>query len=193
METWQLPFLFPPAQSRPSLKFSPFSSTFARHSLSSKIGTWQEFKATVLAISYMINRAKKTFESTLSDLGQQTLGKTALEQQAHGQQNPLATRPWVTKALGKHKVTECLKALNWNWEMAQTSTSLRTSEVKLVSVSPQPWGSNVLKNAVNWKIKEPAIIPCDPAKVWPSNGKHTGGNSDRSTCSPWTNSSYLWF
>ena len=37
--TWQLPFSLPPAQSKPSLKLSPFSSTFASHSVGPEIGT----------------------------------------------------------------------------------------------------------------------------------------------------------
>ena len=30
----------------------------------------------------------------------------------------------------------------------------------------------------------PAIIPSDPSKLCPGEGRHTGGNATRSTCSP---------
>ena len=43
----------------------------------------------------MINWAKKTFESTLSDLGQQTLGK-----HSPGTTSPWTTKPFGNKALG---------------------------------------------------------------------------------------------
>ena len=84
----------------------------------------------------------------------------------------------------------------------RTSTSLRASEVKLDSVKPQPTKDPIRQDHGFHKLGfpnhpqvyvshignlvkcSPAIIPSDPSKLCPGEGRHTGGNATRSTCSP---------
>ena len=70
----------------------------------------------------------------------------------------------------------------------QTSTSLRPSEVKFVSVKPQPAKdqSKERQDKVWARVRRdlPATFPSKPAKLCPSEGRQTGGKSSRLTCSP---------
>ena len=85
-----------------------------------------------------------------------------------------------------------------------TSTSLSPSEVKFASVKPQPTKDPIRQDHGFHKlgfpnhpqvyvgepcrgpgyIFSPAIIPSDPSKLCPGEGRHTGGKSAKSTCSP---------
>ena len=65
-----------------------------------------------------------------------------------------------------------------------TSISLSVSEVNSVSVRPQPRPRTQLSRVSTWMWFSPATIPSDPAKLWPREGRQTGGKANRSTCSP---------